>query len=584
MKKNITWIIFLTAFVMFIGSGEYARSAPPEAATSPQVSAPKEQAADFGNLENITFEKMKGKERITIIASKLSGVDIEPSGGNSVLVKLQKTFVPEELKRALGEGKLANVINVVPAQKTSDGQQWAQITIAFRERVPYNVSQEGKSVFIDFNVSSLESKLQETEQKAPEASKEPAKKEVKTAERQIEKDKEATAFRRISLDFQDASIKAVLRLLAEEGGVTIVSGDDVKGNVTLSMRKVPWDSALESILDVQGLVKKQKDNVITVMTVERLKKDQADRRMAEEDRLKAEAIAKKQEQERAEERGRLRQIAIEAKIVEANDTFIRNLGVQWGGVSYNKIGNYSYALTAGTNTTTVNSNQWTYPSDIPFTNLTTGLPLQAAAVNFPTAVLSPISPTFGLVVGGGAAVLEAQIAALESNNLIKVVSSPKVTTMDNVKATIKQGQEIPYITIDKDGNRSITFKEAVLKLECKPKITPEGTISMEIKANNDAADYTQAALLGGNPPINKNEVESKVVVHDGDTIVLGGIIITEDQSGVSGVPWFQKIPILGWLFKTENLTKNRKQLMVFLTPKIVKGEATEVKPEKLKEG
>ena len=179
MRKNITWIVFFTAFAIFIGNAEFARSAPPEATTTPQVSAPKEQTADFGYLEGITFEKMKGKERITIVASKQSGVDVEALAGNSVLVKMAKTFVPEELKKPLGEGKLANVINVVPAQKTSDGQQWAQITIALRERVPYSVSQAGKNVFIDFNVSSLESKLPEAQQKAPEAPKETAKKEVK---------------------------------------------------------------------------------------------------------------------------------------------------------------------------------------------------------------------------------------------------------------------------------------------------------------------------------------------------------------------------------------------------------------------
>ncbi len=576
MKKNIPWIVFLTALVMFISNAEFVRSAQPEATNPSQVSTPKEQAADFGYLESVTFEKMKGKERITIVASKQSGVDVEALAGNGVLVKMAKTFVPEELKQPLGEGKLANVINVVPAQKTSDGQQWAQITIALREKVPYSVSQAGKNVFIDFNVSSLESKL-------PEVSKETAKKDVKPAEKQMDKEKDAKRYqsRKISLDFQDANIKAVLRLLAEEGGVTIVSGDDVKGNVTLSMKKVPWDLALNSILDVQGLIKKQTDDVITVMTVERVKKDQADRKAAEEDRLKAEAIAKKAEQERLEERGRLRQVAIEAKIVEANDTFVRNLGVQWGGVSYNRIGDYSYALTAGTNPSSGRPITWSYPSAIPFSDVTTGKAIQTAALNYPATIASP---TFGLVIGGMNAVLEAQIAALESNNMIKIVSSPKVTTMDNVKATIKQGQEIPYITIDKDGNRSITFKEAVLKLDVKPKVTPDGTISMEIKASNDAADYTQAATLGGNPPINKNEVESKVVVQDGDTIVLGGILVTNEQSGVTGVPWFQKIPILGWLFKTENLSKNRKQLMVFITPKIIKGEAWGEKPEKLKGG
>jgi type IV pilus assembly protein PilQ len=256
--------------------------------------------------------------------------------------------------------------------------------------------------------------------------------------------------------------------------------------------------------------------------------------------------------------------------VEATDSFVRNIGVTWGGVSYNSVGGYSSALTAGTNTSTssTNTKTWSYPSGIPFTN-TDGTVIQSAAVNMPSSVSG--SPTFGLIIGGGSAVLEAQLAALETNNQGKIISSPKVTTMDNVKAVIKQGQEIPYVTIDKDGNRSITFKEAVLKLEVKPKITPAGTISMEIKASNDAADYATASQLSGNPPINKNEVESKVVVQDGDTIVIGGILITNDQRGVSGVPWFMNIPVLGWLFKSESLTKSRKQLMVFITPRIIKG-------------
>jgi type IV pilus assembly protein PilQ len=243
-------------------------------------------------------------------------------------------------------------------------------------------------------------------------------------------------------------------------------------------------------------------------------------------------------------------------------------------VSYNSIGNYSYALTGGTNTTvptTPNTVTWGYPTGLPNAN-TSGNIMQSAAVNYPSAI--PGSPTFGLIIGGANAVLEAQIQALETNNLGKIISSPKVTTMDNVKASIKQGQEIPYVTIDKDGNRSITFKEAVLKLDVKPKITPDGTISMEIKATNDSADYAEGVLLGGNPPINKSEVESKIVVNDGDTIVIGGILITSDQRQVSGVPWFMKIPVLGWLFKTESVDKKRQQFMVFITPKIIVKEDT----------
>jgi len=586
MKKNMPWIIILIACVMFIGSTEYAGSAPPEDKASQEAPAAKVQGTDFGYLEGIAFDRINGKERLTIVVSRPSGVAIESIGDKDLLVKMTKVFVPEELKRTLGEGKLSNIVSVVPSQRTVDGEQWALINIALRERVPYKVNQEGQNVQIDFDVRSLAAKSPAAEQKTPDVPKESPK--VAEASKEMQKTpespKEDIAQRQtkppyggpaISLDFQDANIKTVLRLLSEVGGVTIVSGDDVKGNVTVYMKKVPWDQALDTILDVQGLVKKQIGDVISVVTVEKMKKDEADRRAGEEDRLKAEAVAKKAEQDRLEERGRLRQISIEAKIVEAQDDFVRNLGVQWGAVSYNSIGGYSSALMAGTNPGTGSTSRsitWPYPTGSAFLN-TDGTVVQSAALNYPAAVTGP---SFGLILGGANAVIEAQLQALETNNTGKIISSPKITTMDNVKATIKQGQEIPYVTIDKDGNRSITFKEAVLKLEVKPKITPDGTISMEIKATNDAADYATGTLLGGNPPINKNEVESKIVVTDGDTIVIGGILKMSDQRNESGVPWFMKIPVLGWLFKTEGITKQRKQLMVFITPRIIAKEETSV--------
>ncbi|MGC9975392.1 MAG: hypothetical protein ABSC57_01550 [Syntrophales bacterium] len=575
MKKNAPWIIIFIASVIFLGNTEFAGSVPPGEKTSQEAPAAKVQGRDFGYLENIKLDRINDKERLTIALSKQSSVAIESIGGNNLLVKMANVFVPEELKRTLGEGMLSNIVSVVPSQKTVDGEQWAFITIALRELVPYKVNQEGQNVLIDFDVRTLAAKSPVAGQKAPHITKESQiATEVSKEDTTQRQGRPPYAGRAVTLDFQDASIKTVLRLLSEVGGVTIVSGDDVKGNVTLYMKKVPWNQALDTVLDVQGLVKKQKGDVISIMTVEKWKKDEADRRTAEEDRLKVEAITKKAEQDRLEERGKLRQISIEAKIVQATDEFIRNIGVTWGAVSYNSIGNYSSALTGGTNTsvpTTPNTVTWGYPTGLPTAN-TSGNIMQSAAVNYPSAI--PGSPTFGLIIGGANAVLEAQIQALETNNLGKIISSPKVTTMDNVKASIKQGQEIPYVTIDKDGNRSITFKEAVLKLDVKPKITPDGTISMEIKATNDSADYAEGVLLGGNPPINKSEVESKIVVNDGDTIVIGGILITSDQRQVSGVPWFMKIPVLGWLFKTESVDKKRQQFMVFITPKIIVKEDT----------
>ena len=192
-----------------------------------------------------------------------------------------------------------------------------------------------------------------------------------------------------------------------------------------------------------------------------------------------------------------------------------------------------------------------------------------AAVNFPSSVLGP---TLGLVFGGARSFIEVQLSAMEATTQGKVISSPKVVTMDNVKAVIKQGDDVPYVTpASGTSPATVTFKEAVLRLEVTPKITDDGRISMEIKATNDTPDYAQGEKLQGNPPIRKNEVESKIVVSDGDTVVIGGVSRIQDDKIDSGVPWFLKIPIFGWLFKTENLKQQKRQLMIFITPKILAG-------------
>ena len=368
--------------------------------------------------------------------------------------------------------------------------------------------------------------------------------------------------------------------MAESGNVSIVAGDDVKGNVTLSMKNVPWEQALDAILDVHSLSKKQMGGVISVMTLEKKKKDEGDKVKAEEDQQKADDQRKAREQKLLAEKGKLRQILIEAKIVEATDEFIRNIGVTWGFMNNSSVGTYGLGVGGGSSTLQTGSRRQPYPDLIPWTDPSTSLPLTMAAVNFPAALTSP---TIGLVFGSAAGFLETQLAALESNTTGKIISSPKVVTMDNVKATIKQGDEVPYVTPGVLGAQpTVTFKEALLKLEVKPRITEEGKISMEIKATNDVPDYARGATLpGGNPPIRKNEVESTVVIQDGDTVVIGGILKTQDDNTVSGLPWLQKIPILGWLFKTESTDRSRRQLLIFITPKILKTEGFSESAEKI---
>ena len=383
----------------------------------------------------------------------------------------------------------------------------------------------------------------------------------------------------ITLDFQDADIKTVFRLMAEYGDISIISGDDVKGKVTLTIKNTPWEQALDSIIETQGLAKKLMGDVIVIMTLERKKKEENDRVSAEKDQRTAEDERVAREIKILSEKGKLGQILIEAKIVEASLDFVRNIGVSWGFTGSQSIGSYGSRVSGGTSTVQTNTWRYQYPSQITTTD-SSGNPLYMAAVNLPPALASP---TLGVVIGAGSAFLEAQLAALESETTGRIISAPKVVTMDGVKAIMKQGDDVPYITQSTSGGvvtQTVTFKEAVLKLEVKPRITDEGRISMEIHANNDVADYTLGQQLFGNPPIHKQEIESTVVVHDGDTVVIGGILKDSNQETVSGVPWVYKIPVLGWLFKTENITKQKTEILVFITPKILKGSYTAENTEK----
>jgi len=573
--------IFLGMFMAWNAVAETPATEAVDAAVKPE--------SDIGNLENITLVRVKGKERITLIATKISSFKVEEEPGNAVLLKLENLQVPEILLRPFIDEALINVMQVIAERKTVNGKPWVYIAVDLKQPVPYSVRQEGQNVVLDFNVASLGETTEVTSLVKKEVSEKPAipfpenkKKTEAPADQGPKKspaaeDSSAVKYtgQKISLDFQDADIRAVLRLLAETGGVSIVSGTDVKGSVNIHMRDVPWDQALETILDIHGLAKKEMGNVISVMTLETKKKDEAARKAAEKDQIEAEANRKAREQQIMAEKGRLRQISIEAKIVEANDEFVRNLGVTWGG-AYNS---RRFQTTAGTNTSKVdgqtNPVSYAYPSGIGYTTSGTGTVLTQSAVNLPGAIAG--TPTLGFIIGGSQLVLEAQIAALESTSAGKIISSPKVTTMDGVKATIKQGSEIPYTTYEASGGSSypkVSFKDALLKLEVTPTITPDGRISMQINATNDRGDYSKVNSLTGNVPIVKNEVDSKVVVEDATTVVIGGVSITTDDRSMSGVPWLSRIPVLGWLFKSESIDKTRKQLLIFVTPRIIPDKET----------
>ena len=291
------WLVFLAVIM--------TTALPPAWGAPPAASDTSTPAVSSGYLENVTFEKLPGKERVTLTVSKPSGVTVENQPGNALLVRLENLFVPEGLRRPLDDASLANVIRVTPVQKAEGGRSWVFATIELRQKVPYSVRQEGLNVIVDFNVTSLATAVdsalkkplppeQQTSPAQPPAAQSPAALQVsspaetpvtpaKTAPKETAggdgKGKKVYTGARISLDVQDADIKSVFRLLAELGNVSIVSGADVKGTVTLKIHDALWEETLDTILAIHGLYKVENNNVIMVMgqdSFSKLKKAEAD--------------------------------------------------------------------------------------------------------------------------------------------------------------------------------------------------------------------------------------------------------------------------------------------------------------------
>ncbi len=572
MKRVIQWQWLVFSALIMTAAIPPVWAAPP---MGPDTSTPM-----TGYLENVTFKKLQGKERVTFAVSKQSGVTVENLPGNAIVVRLENLFVPEGLRRPLGDAALANVVQVTPVQKSADGRSWILATIELKQKVPYSVRQEGMNVLIDFNVAAAASSAEPVPGKPSPAvqpavasvtpattSIKPEKNAAKTMAADTGKEKKVYTGSRISLDFQDADInKAVFRTLSEIGKVSIVAGDDVKGTVTIHMKDVPWEQALDTVLELKGLEKKQEGSVIKVITLAQKKKDEADRRDVETAQIKSEDERKVREQKQNVEQGRLKQISIEAKIVEVNTNFTRQLGIRWG---------YGYKdIWSGRDIGALMGNSST--GDI--TSLPAGLGLTKSntAVNFPSVVgagLGALTPGIGIVMGSSQFILDAKLSALEGSGDGRIISSPKVTTLENEKAEIWQGKKVPVVTPGTNSNPpTVRYEEADLRLVVTPKITADKErISMVIEASNKEIDNTTERIQG-NPAINTSGVTSKIVVKDGDTIVVGGVFKTTETFAKDAVPWLSEIPLLGWLFKYETKTKDTRELLVFITPRIINEE------------
>ncbi|WOG29293.1 type IV pilus secretin PilQ family protein [Endozoicomonas sp. 8E] len=427
------------------------------------------------------------------------------------------------------------------------------------------------------------------------------------------RDRKGLAYKgdKLSLNFQDIEVRAVLQLIADFTDLNLVASDTVSGNVTLRLQNVPWDQALDIVLKSKGLDKRLEGNVLTVAPAEeiaarerqQLENDKQIRELApvytdliqinyadaeeiatvlagegEETSLLTErgsvqvvartnSLLVKDTQEKLDELRALiqrldipvRQVMIEARIVNMNSNFTRDLGVKWGGATdFDRSANRDVAVGGqGTQATIVDG--------VP----TVQLPDNAPFLDF--GVAGENAATLAIGFATNSTLLNLELSAILSDGGGETVSQPKVITADKTKAVIKSGKEIPYEEKTSSGATSVAFKDAVLSLEVTPQITPEGSIIMDVTVTNDSQG---ADAPNGVPTINKNEVNTQVLVRDGETVVLGGVFTQEKKKGAVKVPVLGDIPYVGRLFRKDTNSDVKTELMIFITPRVVNDNIT----------
>jgi type IV pilus assembly protein PilQ len=417
------------------------------------------------------------------------------------------------------------------------------------------------------------------------------------------------AGRRISLDLQDADLINVLRLFAEVANLNMILSPDVKGKVTVRMVNIPWDQAMDIILRMNGLGYVLEDNVLRIATVSALTREAEDESKAKEAKKKAEDLItriaainyskakdieptlKKSLSTRGEtvvdERTNtiiikdiarnvdevmtlvkildkpIAQVMIEARIVEATTNFTRDIGVQWGGTSLHDAAHG-------------NATGFTFPNSITVTGGPTMETTPSGSgnffVNLPAATARGSGGAIGFTFGSlnKALNLDLVLSAMESTGEGKVISSPRVSALDNKEAKIEQGQSIPYSTTSASGTQ-VQFVDAKLALTVTPHVTPDNKIFMKINATKNAPD-TSLVGAGGQPSIRKNEATTEILLSDGETAVIGGILIIDRAESIQKVPFFADLPLIGWLFKQKISTDNKRELLIFITPRVIKQE------------
>jgi type IV pilus assembly protein PilQ len=571
-------------------------SAPAVAQTAPggQVAHFAEGREDAKHaVRDIDFRRGRGGEgRVVVdLTDTTTGIDIRTQGQN-IVVDFLKTTLPEALRRRLDVVDFATPVSTVSAFQQGEN---VRMIIEPKGQWEHNAYQSDTQFVVE--VKPVQADPSRATQRGRY-----------TGEK-------------LSLNFQNVEVRAVLNVIADFTDLNIITSDTVGGNLTLRLKDVPWDQALEIILQTRGLDSRRSGNVIWIAPrdelatreklaleaqnqisdleqtrtesfqmnyqkasdVQKLLSDAAQRILSKRGSAVVDArtntLFVQDTPSRLDDVRRLiakidvpvRQVMIEARIVEANDSFSKSLGARIGVHDFSANGhpaggNTRFQVGGSLDDTgghAAGGAQGGSPSFIPG-SLSSNLP--ATGFNsFPAG-------QFSLILFNAAATqfLNLEITALEADGKGKIISSPRVLTADQVEALIEQGTEIPYQQASSSGATAVSFRKASLSLKVKPQITPDSNVIMTLDVNNDAPGTTTPAGV----QINTKHVKTEVLVENGGTVVIGGIYTQQDRSDTTKVPFLGDLPILGIMFRSNTTTTSKTELLVFITPRIVSERLT----------
>lgn len=585
-----------------VAKPEAANQAVPTTQTSKSTNKPK-ILSGVSAVEMIDFQVVDGISRVSVKVTGNINSDQPVKTPGYVTLKFNNTSLPKKLQRSLETRSFVSpVLRITPLVVKSKKGVDTKIRIAMRVAAPFEYRQEGDMIYIDFKhpaglagdkivLEASEPKSKPVRQKVELVSDEEMSSDLAPVlESSVKSPGSSRSYkgRKVTLEFADAEVRKIFQLLSEVSNKNFVLGDEVTGNISLKLVNVPWDQALEIILDTKGLDKREDGNIVIIkgkgkfksqaeedleikktaaksielktetfsvnyadlgeITSQFEKIKTPDRGQISSDKRTSKVIVKDTPQALSDMRSLLnqldlpeRQVMIEARIVEAKSTFSRNLGVSWG--AHNRDGSASFL---GINSL-----------DTAFGGISSAPPT--------SGVGSAAGGSMGISFGTLASTikLDTRLSAAASAGLVKIISSPKVATLNHKTAKISQGAQIPYQNTTATTGAVTAFVAATLSLEVTPHINANGTIMMKIDAKNDSPG------TGSPPAIDTKQATTELLLKDGETTVIGGIYVDSDQEGDEGVPYLMDIPFIGSLFKSNSKSKTKTELLIFITPRIL---------------